>query len=154
MAGFNFNKDYKNDTDYCVQAPNSSAVATDVKAVNVTSTTTTTTVAAPVEKTTTTVSTTIKPTVMVPSQKQPVPAPTSNSGEVHQSLIYPKAESHHFFAGIMLPLLVVFAFIGSVYAVRKYDLIERARDYVHERTARHRANYGNDFDEFDDPLLI
>lgn len=76
----------------------------------------------------------------------------TNDGVQSKPLIQP--ESHHFFAGIMLPLFVVFAFIGAVYAVRKYDLIERAQDYVHARTARHRTNYSNDFDEFDDPLLI
>ena len=66
----------------------------------------------------------------------------------------PAPESHHLVGGILLPLVIVLAFIGTVFAVRKYDLIERAHGYIRGRNQATRYNglMENDFD--DDPLLI
>lgn len=62
----------------------------------------------------------------------------------------------HFMSGFGLPLLIVVAFICTVFAVRKYDLLERAQNYIRNRgTQQPQTRYDgleNDFD--DDPLLI
>jgi hypothetical protein len=62
----------------------------------------------------------------------------------------------HFMSGFGLPLLIVVAFICTVFAIRKYDLFERAHNYIRNRgTQQPQTRYDgleNDFD--DDPLLI
>lgn len=88
-----------------------------------------------------------------PIKNETVAAVAPTPQEVTKQLIPP--EPGHLVSGIVMPLLVVFAFIGAVFMVRKYDLLERAQEYIRERReGRSRNNYVNDFDEFDDPLLI
>lgn len=68
------------------------------------------------------------------------------------------APTHHMFGGIVLPVMIVLAFIGAVYGIRKYDVLERAQNYIRNRRnggQPHQTRYDgleNDFD--DDPLLI
>lgn len=70
----------------------------------------------------------------------------------------PQPEAHHYLGGIILPLMFVLAFVGAVFAVRKYDLIERTQTFIRNRRGMgqpHQTRYDgleNDFD--DDPLLI
>lgn len=68
--------------------------------------------------------------------------------------VAPAPEPHHIFGGILLPIFIVLGFIGLVFAVRKYNLIERAHGYIRNRNQQTRYNglMENDFD--DDPLLI
>lgn len=62
--------------------------------------------------------------------------------------------SHHLLGGILLPIMIVLAFISAVFAIRKYSLIDRAHGYIRGRNQATRYNglMENDFD--DDPLLI
>lgn len=147
-TGYSFNVNYTNDADYCIPATNVEP-STAAPATTTTTTTTTTTAAPKVAAAPTT--TTNKPTTGPAAATK---APPASNEVTKERLIDEKAE-HHFLAGIMVPLLVVFAFVGAVYAARKYDLVERVQDYIQARASgRHRTNYANDFDEFDDPLLI
>ncbi|CAG9806997.1 unnamed protein product [Chironomus riparius] len=67
-------------------------------------------------------------------------------------------ETHHILGGIIIPIMIVFAFIGVVYGIRKYDVLERAQNSIRNRRSggqTHQTRYDgleNDFD--DDPLLI
>lgn len=67
-------------------------------------------------------------------------------------------QTHHILGGIIVPIMIVFAFIGVVYGIRKYDVLERAQNYIRNRRTggqTHQTRYDgleNDFD--DDPLLI
>jgi hypothetical protein len=67
-------------------------------------------------------------------------------------------QTHHILGGIIIPIMIVFAFIGLVYGIRKYDVLERAQNYIRNRRSggqTHQTRYDgleNDFD--DDPLLI
>lgn len=66
--------------------------------------------------------------------------------------------THHMLGGIVLPVMIVLAFIGAVYGIRRYDILERAQNYIRNRrngSQPHQTRYDgleNDFD--DDPLLI
>jgi hypothetical protein len=77
----------------------------------------------------------------------------SNSEEKKEPIPEPRKG---FFGLIFVPVMIVLAFIGAVFAVRKYDLIERTHSYIRNRSAQqHQTRYDgleNDFD--DDPLLI
>jgi cobalamin biosynthesis Mg chelatase CobN len=90
--------------------------------------------------------------------KAPAPATTepTKKGESDKSdvKVAPAPSSSHVFGGIFLPIFIVLAFIGAVFAVRKYDLIERAHGFIRNRNQQTRYNglMENDFD--DDPLLI
>lgn len=68
--------------------------------------------------------------------------------------VAPAPEVHHIMGGIFLPIFIVLGFIGGVFAIKKYDLIERAHGYIRNRNQQTRYNglMENDFD--DDPLLI
>jgi type IV secretory pathway VirB10-like protein len=90
--------------------------------------------------------------------KAPAPATTESTkkGESDKNdvKVAPAPSSSHVFGGIFLPIFIVLAFIGGVFAIRKYDLIERAHGYIRNRNQQTRYNglMENDFD--DDPLLI
>jgi len=133
-----FNENYTSDETYCVPATQPLAPTTTTTVAPTTPSTTTTT-------TTTTTTPPPKITTIAPT-KAPEP-------EVIKEPVAP--EPHHLLGGIMIPLFVVLAFIGAVFAVKRYDLIERSQDWIRERgIRRNRHNYTNHFDEFDDPLLI
>ena len=134
--------------------PKATEVSTTKVASTVTSTTPTTkaapttvaptTVASTVTSTTPT-TTTIKPAPIIKTTVKP------DDGDVK---VKPAPDGHHVLGGIMLPLLLVLGFIGAVFAIRKYDLIERAHGFIRNRNQQTRYNglMENDFD--DDPLLI
>lgn len=149
---------------------NTTGVFYCLKKENVAPTTTTTTSAtqSPVTvpvlpkeviSTPTTTTTTIKPAVA--STKQPEVTTVINNNNKKPSVIddevkiQPAVGSHHVFGGILLPILIVFAFIASAFAIKKYDLIDKAHGFIRQRY--HHSQYDgiimeNDFD--DDPLLI
>ena len=146
---------------------NTTGVSYCLKKENVALTTTTTTqspVTVPVPpnvlaSTSTTTTTTIKPIVV--STKQPEVTTFINNNNKKPNVIddevkiQPAVEIHHFFGGILLPILIVFAFIASAFAIKKYDLIDKAHGFIRQRY--HHSQYDgiimeNDFD--DDPLLI
>jgi len=104
-----------------------------------------------------------KPTPKPTTKPKPTESPTTeeNKEETKNSdsdksdvKIAPAPESHHLIGGILLPIVMVLAFIGVVFAVKKYDLVDRAHGYVRGRNQATRYNglMENDFD--DDPLLI
>lgn len=115
---------------------------------SVTSSSSTTTMA-PTQSTKTTTTTTTSATI--PSNET---ATTKNKTESNTA----QPQAHHFLGGILVPILFVLAFIGAAFAVKKYDLIERAQTIIRNRRAAgqpHQTRYDgleNDFD--DDPLLI
>lgn len=146
---------------------NTTEVSYCLKKENVEPTTTTTTqlpVTVPVPpkevaSTSMTTTTTIKP--IVTSTKQPEVTTVINNNNKKPSVIddevkiQPAVGSHHVFGGILLPILIVFAFIASAFAIKKYDLIDKAHGFIRQRY--HHSQYDgiimeNDFD--DDPLLI
>lgn len=122
--------------------------------------------------------TTIIPTTSAPTSRTLIP-PTSNNTvytpsqpSITKKLLHePQAntvvsdensnaslQNHHVFGGVVLPLIMVLAFIGAVYGIKKYDLLEHAHNYIRNRregSRSHQTRYDgleNDFD--DDPLLI
>ncbi|XP_063698873.1 integumentary mucin C.1-like [Culicoides brevitarsis] len=185
LTGFVFNKNFTTNETYCVvnataAPPPCTPEAKSAENATIstsTSTTTTTTLAPtttkstsvaptpaktsakPTSTTSTTTSTTTTTTKapekvnVTTSTNSPLPVPT-NDGVQKEKII----ESEHMFGGFMLPLVIVAAFIGGVFLIRKHNLLERAHNYISERNWRlpgsARPNYTNDFDEFDDPLLI
>ncbi|XP_070508753.1 uncharacterized protein [Chironomus tepperi] len=175
-----------NNSRYCVenvnqttttttQAPPTSTVAitttksivstiqssTAAAAVNVTVKPISTT-SAPLPKTETT--TKVEITTPKPSVESPTKATSDNNDKQHdkqQQSEENKAvtpQTHHILGGIIIPIMIVFAFVGVVYGIRKYDMLERAQNYIRNRRSggqTHQTRYDgleNDFD--DDPLLI
>lgn len=133
---------------YCVErknetSPTESPPTQATKVAEVTTTTTKPT--AKTEPSTTTTTT----TATTPTTKKPEPTEDKNEPK-----IAPAPGAHHLLGGILLPIMVVLAFIGGVFAIRKYDLIERAHGFIRNRNQQTRYNglMENDFD--DDPLLI
>lgn len=113
--------------------------------------------------------TTLKPEASTTAKAKPTEAaatttaaPTSTSttttkkpeSDKNDVKVAPAPEPHHVLGGILLPIFIVLAFIGAVFAIKKYDLIERAHGYIRNRNqqARYNGLMENDFD--DDPLLI
>ncbi len=93
--------------------------------------------------------TTVKPTPTIIATTVNVTNSTDNS--------FRKAEepgSHHVFGGIFIPIFIVIVIFGSIFAVKKYDLIERGRDYFRGR--HYRSNYEDilTMEDDDDPPLI
>lgn len=125
-------------------------------------------VPAPTEKATSTTqaptnppvtSTTVKPPAVIPITSAPEPAKKPNTTETDDVKKIPEPQPHHILGGIAIPIFLVILIVGSVFAVKKYDLIERARDVMRNR--RYHANYetvGNtavfDADDDDDPPLL
>lgn len=177
LSGYEFNKDFTSNDTYCVVtvtvAP--TTVSTSTTTVPTTTTTkvavtstvsttpkatppktsakppTTTTTKAPDQKSNS--STTSTTTTTTPASPFPVPS-KPDDGVQKEKVIEPE----HMIGGVLLPLLVVATFIGGVFLIRKHNLLERAHSYLTERNwhlpGTARPNYTNDFDEFDDPLLI
>lgn len=136
---------------YCIERKNETSSPTEqppTKATQVleVSTTPTTKPTAKTEPSTSTTSTT---TATIPTTKKPEPTEDKNEPK-----IAPAPGAHHILGGILLPIMIVLAFIGGVFAIRKYDLIERAHGFIRNRNQQTRYNglMENDFD--DDPLLI
>lgn len=145
---------------------NTTGVSYCLKKENIATTTTQSPVALPVSTkevasttTTTTTTTTTKP--IVTSTKQPEVTTVINNNNKKPSVIddevkiQPAVGGHHLFGGILLPILIVFAFIASAFAIKKYDIIDKAHGFIRQRY--HHSQYDgiimeNDFD--DDPLLI
>lgn len=141
-----------NKTQYCIEKENEThpteTPPTKATAVPTVSSSTSKPAIKPTEKAEPTESPTTKgPATTTTATKEP----ESDKNEVK---IAPAPASHHLVGGILLPLMIVLAFLGAVIAIRKYDLIERAQGYVRGRNQATRYNglMENDFD--DDPLLI
>lgn len=171
------NENYKpseNTSKYCIVrengAPNS---ATTNSTESPTSTTKPITTKAP--EVTTTATTTLAPkipetttkkvivTTQAPSTKSPVTPPTTphqpsthaTPTEKNEVMIKPAPGQGHFWSGILIPLTIVAAFMGGVFMIRKYDLLDRAYNRIRNRNTpvqRYNGLMENDFD--DDPLLI
>lgn len=123
--------------------PTTKKVIVTTLASTTTTTTTTTTKAPAIIITTPVIVTTHQPSTHATptdtSEVKRIPAPTPG----------------HFWSGILIPLTVVAAFIGLVFMIRKYDLLDRAYNRIRNRNVpsqRYSEFMGNDFD--DDPLLI
>jgi hypothetical protein len=90
---------------------------------------------------------------VMPTNSEPTPDPEVVTKKITEQVIS-KTQAHHIFGGIVLPIMIVLSFFGIVFAVRKYDLIERSQNYIRNRRHPQTRYDGleNDFD--DDPLLI
>lgn len=111
-----------------------------------------TTTLAPVPEVTTPKAAPIKPPTTTTHQPSTVKPTESDEVTIRPA---PAPEASHFWGGILIPLVIVAAFIGSVIAIRKYDLLDRAYNRIrHRHTPAQHYNglMENDFD--DDPLLI
>lgn len=138
-GNYSFNVNYTTETDYCVGVPNTVTIATPVPTVASTTAKVTTVATAPPTKPTTVAPVTTT-TTAAPDEVKVNPAPD--------------VQPHHFMGGIFFPLMMVFAFVGIAFAVRRFNVVERVQNYMHDRNARRRHHYMDNFDEFDDPLLI
>lgn len=141
---------------------------------------------APVVTTTNPTTTTIKPssTAVPPVDKStsaPVPPKKDNSTEKQNAsnnpAISPVPEpKRSLFATLLVPVMIVLAFIGAIFAVRRFNVVDRAHTYIRNRRGQQhqvcqfinlfgddlaclilklQTRYDgleNDFD--DDPLLI
>lgn len=67
----------------------------------------------------------------------------------------PAPASQHIWGGVFIPVIAVLGFIVGLFAVKKYNLIEKAHGYIRNRNQHQRYNglMENEFDD-DDPLLI
>lgn len=99
----------------------------------------------------------MKPTTMKPTHhdnhtKKPNVTNPAVDDPVMKKKMDPGAQ--HIFGGIMVPIFLVAAFIGSIFAARKYDLIDRARAFLRNR--RYNSQYNDVImeNDFDDPPLI
>lgn len=98
-----------------------------------------------------------EPTTTVKSETTSAETATTKKPETEDAnevKVAPAPGSHHIVGGILLPIFIVLAFVCGVFAIRKYDLIERAHGFIRHRQQETRYNglMENDFD--DDPLLI
>jgi hypothetical protein len=59
----------------------------------------------------------------------------------------------HIWGGIFYPIFIVFGFLGTIFAIKKYNLIERAHRIIRNRNQNYHGLMENEFDD-DDPLLI
>lgn len=174
LNGYEFNKNFSSNDTYCVivspvivtlDASTSTTTTTMKNVVSSTSTVSTSTTLAPVKTSAkpTTTTTTKAPekstsssstTTSTTTQTSPFPVPGHEDGVQKEKVIEPE----HMIGGVLLPLVIVATFIGGVFLIRKHNLLERAHSYLTERNwhlpGTARPNYTNDFDEFDDPLLI
>lgn len=99
--------------------------------------------------------TTVKIILSSSTAKPESPPPTSS--DRHETKVIPAnptPEVHHFLGGILIPLFIVFGFVGAVFVIRKYDVLDRAHSWIRNRNSNTRYDglMENDFD--DDPLLI
>lgn len=167
LPGYSYNDKLTSDENYCVVAV-ATVTVPSTSTVAITTTTSTTTTPKPKITIVTTMSTkksvNEKTTVkIITTTTSPLnsssttisPLPTDDNS-VQKTKV--PVESEHLLSGALLPFLVVVIFIGGVFLIRKHNVLERAHTYVSNRNWRipgtSRPNYTNDFDEFDDPLLI
>lgn len=78
-----------------------------------------------------------------------LPAAISISGPSSSSTTPPH---HHIVGGILIPLVLVAAFVGGAYLVVRYRLLQRIRDRALGRRRRHRPTYHMGT-EFEPPLI-
>lgn len=150
-----------NKSKYCIERkvethPTEALTPTQATKVSTASTTSlkpdlTTPKAKPTEAATTTTTAAAKSTSSTSTTTTTTLKPEADTSEVK---VAPAPEPHHILGGILLPIFIVLGFIGAVFAIRKYDLIERAHGFIRNRNQQGRYNglMENDFD--DDPLLI
>lgn len=125
-------------------------------AVTSTSTTTTTTekivTAAKTTEATTKATTTTESAKIQPT-KGPVAQTTTSVIPEQNEVAAVEIPHHHILGGIFLPIFIVLAFIAGVFAVKKYDLLDRAHRYIRNRNQnQYNGLMENDFD--DDACLI
>lgn len=179
MVNFTVNRNYSstdNSSRYCIelnqttQGPPTTAksIITTILPTTVslvTLKTSSTTVSAPSPKPQPTKKVEIT-TPKTSSVESPTKATNDNNDKQHDKqqqsddvkAITTTPQTHHILGGIIIPIMIVFAFIGVVYGIRKYDVLERTQNYIRNRRSggqAHQTRYDgleNDFD--DDPLLI
>lgn len=176
MLNFTVNRNYSstdNSSRYCIEL-NQTTQAPPTTAKSIITTVLPTTAAPATLKTSSTTSapspkpqTTKKVEITTPKPSVESPTKTTNDNNDKQhdkqqqnddvkAVTIP--QTHHILGGIIIPIMIVFAFIGVVYGVRKYDVLERTQNYIRNRRSggqTHQTRYDgleNDFD--DDPLLI
>lgn len=119
---------------------NTSVYCIEREDVHTTTTTTTKlpTTAVPVTKAPPTVetsTTTVKPSTVAPAVKSTVAPKVETTTEQHE----PKKEEINpepqksLFVTLLVPVMIVLAFIGTVFAIRKYDLLDRAHSFIRNR---------------------
>lgn len=64
----------------------------------------------------------------------------------------PTTPHHHIIGGILIPLVLVAAFVGGAYVIVRHRVLQRIRDRVLGRRRRHRPTYHMGT-EFDPPLI-
>lgn len=97
---------------------------------------------------------TVAPTTTAAPKTTAAPAEKTTAKPEDDVKVVPAAKPHHILGGIFLPMFIVLGFIGAVFAIKKYDLIERAHGYIRGRNQRERYSGLNENDFDDDPLLI
>jgi hypothetical protein len=182
IVNFTVNRNYSskdNNSRYCIENQNQSISSTQAPQKSTETVTTTKLIITTIQPKTVppvtlkTSSTSIAPSVKPePTKKVEITTPKSsiesqtkatsdNNDKKHDKQEEIKAippQTHHILGGIIIPIMIVFAFIGVVYGIRKYDVLERAQNYIRNRRTggqTHQTRYDgleNDFD--DDPLLI
>jgi hypothetical protein len=90
-----------------------------------------------------------------PPTEAPKPSSTEAPKPTDDIKIAPAPGGHHILGGIFIPTFLVLGFICGAFAIRKYDLIGKARELIRSRNQQQRYNglMENEFDD-DDPLLI
>ena len=165
ISGYKVNDEFKASSiagkaaKYCKEVPSTTTeihtTSTSTEAPKPTTTTAkvvvTTTTQAPLPKTTS-LPPTAKPTHHDNHTKKPNVTSPAVDDPVMKKTVDPGAQ--HIFGGIMIPIFVVAAFIGTIFAARKYDLIDRTRAFLRNR--RYNSQYNDVImeNDFDDPPLI
>lgn len=174
-VNYTINRNYlqtDNSSLYCLEANKTSqttnstlppVIVESTAAPSTTTTTTTTTKKPETLKTTSAPPPQVTTKKIEPTASNESPSNSKNNNNNDKQPEQQKQEkietpTHHMLGGIVLPVMIVLAFIGTVYGIRRYDLLERAQNYIRNRrngSQPHQTRYDgleNDFD--DDPLLI
>lgn len=177
MVNFTVNRNYSssvNGSTYCIESNQSTQAPPTTAKPLITTTIKPTAAPIPLKTSSTTVApTSLKPqttkktelTTPKPSVESPTKTTSDNDDKQHDKKqqseevkVVTAPQAHHILGGIIIPIMIVFAFIGVVYGIRKYDVLERTQNYIRSRRSGgqpHQTRYDgleNDFD--DDPLLI
>ena len=168
-SNFTVNAEYKSGKDYCVKKneteptlDNSNTAATTEAGKTEPNTkappTTPTSSKSTVETTTTTLKAPSSTAKSEPSTAKPDAKKQDESTEAPKTddiKIAPVPTHHHILGGIFIPTFLVLGFICGAFAIKKYNLIEKAHELIRNRNHQQRYNglMENEFDD-DDPLLI
>lgn len=178
-SNFTVNEEYKSGKEYCVRknetisTPDNSATDTTTQVDKTEPTAKAQTTSTP-EKAVTKAPELLTTSKAVPSTEKPSPkTPKPDVKKPDESTeppkiavidapkatddikIAPAPTHHHILGGIFIPTFLVLGFICGAFAIKKYSLIEKARELIRNRNHQQRYNglMENEFDD-DDPLLI